>query len=79
MINYDLPALVDDYVHRIGRTGRVGNIGRATSFYDPSENSVIARELFKVTHFLLFRTEKFRMSKLFGRPRSRVVRPSALP
>lgn len=30
VINYDLPSDVDEYVHRIGRTGRVGNIG--TSF-----------------------------------------------
>lgn len=28
VINYDLPSDVDEYVHRIGRTGRVGNIGR---------------------------------------------------
>ena len=48
VINYDLPAQIDDYVHRIGRTGRVGNIGKATSFYDSGENSAIARELFKV-------------------------------
>ena len=34
VINYDLPNTIDEYVHRIGRTGRVGNIGRATSFYD---------------------------------------------
>ncbi|KAK6026502.1 helicase protein, partial [Ostertagia ostertagi] len=26
VINYDLPAEIDEYVHRIGRTGRVGNI-----------------------------------------------------
>lgn len=29
VINYDLPAEIDEYVHRIGRTGRVGNIGKA--------------------------------------------------
>lgn len=27
VINYDLPNDADEYVHRIGRTGRVGNIG----------------------------------------------------
>lgn len=27
VINYDLPSDVDEYVHRIGRTGRVGNVG----------------------------------------------------
>lgn len=35
VINYDLPKEIDSYVHRIGRTGRVGNIGKATSFVDP--------------------------------------------
>lgn len=35
VINYDLPKTVDEYVHRIGRTGRVGNTGKATSFFDP--------------------------------------------
>ena len=35
VINYDLPESIDEYVHRIGRTGRVGNVGKATSFFDP--------------------------------------------
>lgn len=30
-----MPKEIDDYVHRIGRTGRVGNLGRATTFFDP--------------------------------------------
>ena len=32
VVNYDLPDNLDDYVHRIGRTGRAGNSGRAVSF-----------------------------------------------
>eukprot|EP01083_Nonionella_stella_P261219 889684_1 len=32
VINYDLPTNIDDYVHRIGRTGRAGNTGAALSF-----------------------------------------------
>jgi ATP-dependent RNA helicase RhlE len=32
VINYDLPATADDYVHRIGRTGRAGRPGHAISF-----------------------------------------------
>ncbi len=39
VINYDLPTHIDDYVHRIGRTGRVGNPGRATAFFDPEGSS----------------------------------------
>ena len=36
VVNYDLPKSIDEYVHRIGRTGRLGNTGRATSFMTPS-------------------------------------------
>lgn len=32
VVNYDLPENPEDYVHRIGRTGRAGEIGRAVSF-----------------------------------------------
>ena len=31
VINYDIPANLEDYVHRIGRTGRAGKSGRAFS------------------------------------------------
>ena len=47
VINYDLPTSIDEYVHRIGRTGRVGNPGRATSFFDTTSSSdlMLARNL----------------------------------
>jgi ATP-dependent RNA helicase RhlE len=32
VVNYDLPLVAEDYVHRIGRTGRAGAAGRAISF-----------------------------------------------
>ncbi|PIS06861.1 ATP-dependent helicase [Candidatus Berkelbacteria bacterium CG10_big_fil_rev_8_21_14_0_10_43_14] len=32
VINFDIPASYDDYVHRIGRTGRAGNPGKALTF-----------------------------------------------
>jgi probable ATP-dependent RNA helicase DDX4 len=48
VINYDLPKDVQDYVHRIGRTGRVGNRGKATSFYDPEQDSSIASDLARI-------------------------------
>ena len=28
VINFDLPGTIEEYVHRIGRTGRVGNLGK---------------------------------------------------
>merc|ERR1711982_275557 len=48
VINYDLPKSIDEYVHRIGRTGRVGNTGRATSFFDTQQDSGLAGGLVRV-------------------------------
>lgn len=39
VINYDLPQCAEDYVHRIGRTGRAGNSGEAVCFVTPSDQS----------------------------------------
>ncbi|KJH46618.1 DEAD/DEAH box helicase [Dictyocaulus viviparus] len=44
VVNYDLPGDIDEYVHRIGRTGRCGNTGRATSFFT-AKNRALARDL----------------------------------
>ena len=35
VINYDFPNGVEDYVHRIGRTGRAGATGEAYTFFTP--------------------------------------------
>ena len=35
VINYDLPESHEDYIHRIGRTGRLGKTGQALSFVTP--------------------------------------------
>lgn len=37
VINYDLPFNAEDYVHRIGRTGRAGKKGEAIAFFSPEE------------------------------------------
>jgi superfamily II DNA/RNA helicase len=37
VINYELPYVAEDYIHRIGRTGRAGNEGLALSLMAPSE------------------------------------------
>lgn len=45
VINYDIPEAPEDYVHRIGRTGRAGNKGRAiTLFTNAEEHSLRAIE-----------------------------------
>ena len=41
VINYDLPSDIDDYVHRIGRTGRAGNTGIATAFFNRGNKNII--------------------------------------
>jgi ATP-dependent RNA helicase RhlE len=35
VINYDVPSAPEDYIHRIGRTGRAGNQGRAITIVTP--------------------------------------------
>ena len=37
VINYELPYVAEDYIHRVGRTGRAGNKGQAISLMSPSE------------------------------------------
>ncbi|MBI4133067.1 C-terminal helicase domain-containing protein, partial [Candidatus Uhrbacteria bacterium] len=41
VVNFDLPAQPEDYVHRIGRTARAGRAGKAISFATPDEQSDI--------------------------------------
>ncbi|XP_050380668.1 DEAD-box ATP-dependent RNA helicase 37-like [Argentina anserina] len=40
VVNFDLPNDIDDYVHRIGRTGRAGNSGLATAFFNENNLSM---------------------------------------
>jgi ATP-dependent RNA helicase DDX3X len=51
IINYDLPSTshggINEYIHRIGRTARMGNEGIATSFYN-SRNEDLAPDLVKI-------------------------------
>ncbi|KAM7432977.1 putative ATP-dependent RNA helicase ddx4 [Porites harrisoni] len=48
VINFDLPQDIEEYVHRIGRTGRIGNKGKATSFFQPGKDERLARSLVKI-------------------------------
>ncbi|MGZ5001374.1 MAG: DEAD/DEAH box helicase [Methylomonas sp.] len=42
VVNFDLPQVAEDYVHRIGRTGRAGADGQAISLVDPEEAYLLA-------------------------------------
>ena len=41
VINFDVPIIIEDYVHRIGRTGRALNEGTAITFYNEAEKYYI--------------------------------------
>ena len=41
VINFDLPNEIDDYVHRIGRTGRAGNAGLATALINEKNRNIV--------------------------------------
>ena len=44
VVNFDLPLVAADYVHRVGRTGRAGHTGRAVSLVSP-EDAPLLREI----------------------------------
>nr|CAJ2467459.1 unnamed protein product [Leishmania braziliensis] len=48
VVNYDMPLNIEDYVHRIGRTGRAGKTGDAYSFVSSADNSKTIRDLIEL-------------------------------
>ncbi|XP_055555134.1 probable ATP-dependent RNA helicase DDX4 [Falco biarmicus] len=48
VVNFDLPSTIEEYVHRIGRTGRCGNTGKAVSFFDSNSDGHLVQSLVKV-------------------------------
>jgi ATP-dependent RNA helicase DeaD len=57
VVNYDLPYDAEDYVHRIGRTGRAGRKGLAATF-------VTGRDIYKIQHLERFTRTKIQRGKL---------------
>merc|ERR1719253_2125706 len=45
VINYDMPSEIENYVHRIGRTGRCGKTGVATTFINKNCEETILLDL----------------------------------
>jgi superfamily II DNA/RNA helicase len=71
VINYEIPSAPEDYVHRIGRTGRAGALGIAISFVSPEEDKyiveiekLIKREIPKETVALEKSTNKVRSNSV---------------
>jgi ATP-dependent RNA helicase DeaD len=52
IINYDIPQFCDDYIHRVGRTGRMGREGVAFTFVTPEEGSELTRIEMRIDHLL---------------------------
>ena len=48
VINFRCPNHMEDYIHRIGRTGRAGKKGLAYTFIDPDEEDLYAEDIIKV-------------------------------
>jgi len=67
VLNYDLPDNSEDYVHRIGRTARAGNAGKAISFAMPSQGKDI-RSIERLINKKLNLTEFARLEQANARP-----------
>jgi ATP-dependent RNA helicase DeaD len=52
IVNYDIPEFCDDYVHRVGRTGRMGREGVAFTFVAPEEGSQLTRIEMRIERLL---------------------------
>jgi ATP-dependent RNA helicase DeaD len=53
IINYDIPQFCDDYVHRVGRTGRMGREGVAYTFVSPEEGNELTRIEMRINRLLV--------------------------
>jgi ATP-dependent RNA helicase RhlE len=42
VINFDVPLVPEDYIHRVGRTARAGKVGDALTFASPAEQPLVA-------------------------------------
>jgi ATP-dependent RNA helicase DeaD len=71
IINYDVPQFSDDYVHRVGRTGRMGREGVAFTFITPEEGNELTRIEMRINK-LLTRDEIKGFESFAGR---RVIAP----
>ena len=63
VINYDMPQLPEDFIHRVGRTGRAGLRGRATTIVTSAESI----ELRSIERALKLKVTRMRMGEMHRR------------
>ncbi|MEO6966434.1 MAG: C-terminal helicase domain-containing protein, partial [Acidobacteriaceae bacterium] len=57
VVNYDMPKMAEDFVHRVGRTGRASKTGVASTFQAPEERG----DLRRIERALKITMERFRV------------------
>jgi ATP-dependent RNA helicase RhlE len=76
VVNFDLPSNAEDYVHRIGRTGRAGGSGHAISFARPNQRAdVMAIERFIKATLPITKLPQLPPPQPFVVPQDREERP----
>jgi ATP-dependent RNA helicase RhlE len=65
VINYDLPDIAENFIHRVGRTGRAGKQGVASTFFSKDQRS----DLFQIERSLGLKMDRLRLDG--GLPESR--------
>jgi ATP-dependent RNA helicase RhlE len=78
VVNFDLPHVAEDYVHRIGRTARASASGLASSFCAPDEAALL-REIERFTRTTLPRAEVPRDRAIFREELARRATRQAEP
>jgi ATP-dependent RNA helicase RhlE len=81
VINYDVPSAPEDYVHRIGRTGRAGNTGRAITIVTPVDElsmRAIERLTGQTVARVVLPAFGGRKTEMAGKPFMRATAPRAV-
>ncbi|PYT53364.1 MAG: ATP-dependent helicase [Acidobacteria bacterium] len=75
VINYDLPEVAENFIHRVGRTGRNGGHGVASTLFVKEQRS----ELFQLERALGIKMERLRADETAGLPEKQERLPVNLP
>jgi ATP-dependent RNA helicase DeaD len=75
IVNYDVPQFCDDYVHRVGRTGRMGREGVAYTFITPEEGNELTRIEMRINRQL--KRDELAGFESFNKPQSEPAAPPA--